>query len=125
MTVRENISINILNRISKFGIISVNKENDMLKTYTENMNMKYADAYQRIVGLSGGNQQKFLLARALASDCKVLIMLEPTRGIDVGEKSEIYSLLEELAKQGMAILVISSELPEIDVYKRQSLSIAF
>lgn len=113
MTVRENISINVLNRISKFGIISVNKENEMLKTYTENMNMKYADAYQRIVGLSGGNQQKFLLARALASDCKVLIMLEPTRGIDVGAKSEIYSLLEELAKQGMAILVISSDLPEI------------
>lgn len=113
MTVRENISINILNRISKFGLISAKKEQELLDKYTKSMNMKYSGHYQRIVGLSGGNQQKFLLARAIASECKVLIMLEPTRGIDVGAKAEIYALLEELAKQGMAIIVISSELPEI------------
>jgi ABC-type sugar transport system ATPase subunit len=63
--------------------------------------------------LSGGNQQKFILARTLAANCKVLILCEPTRGIDVGAKAEIYKLLSDLSGQGYAILVISSELPEI------------
>jgi len=113
MTVRENITINILRGIARAGIISGAKEQELLEKYTNRMNMKYAAHHQRIVNLSGGNQQKFLLARALASDCKVLIMLEPTRGIDVGAKAEIYALLEELASSGMAVIVVSSELPEI------------
>lgn len=113
MTVRENITINILKLISKFGLIKADRENELLSEYTKSMNMKYTDEMQRILFLSGGNQQKFILARALAADCDVLIMLEPTRGIDVGAKAEIYSLLSELAKKGLAILVISSELPEI------------
>lgn len=113
MSVRENITINILKRISKLFLISREKEQTLLEHYTNKMSMKYSGYYQRINGLSGGNQQKFLLARALVSDCKVLIMLEPTRGIDVGAKAEIYALLEDLAKQGMAILIVSSELPEI------------
>jgi len=113
MTVRENITINILRGIARAGIISGAKEQELLEKYTKRMNMKYAAHHQRIVNLSGGNQQKFLLARALASDCKVLIMLEPTRGIDVGAKAEIYALLEELASSGMAVIVVSSELPEI------------
>jgi ABC-type sugar transport system ATPase subunit len=77
------------------------------------MNMKYAGETQRIMNLSGGNQQKFVLARALAADCKVLILCEPTRGIDVGAKAEIYRLLSDLAERGYAMLIISSELPEI------------
>lgn len=113
MTVRENITMNILKSISKLGLIEANIEKNLLDKYTQSMNMKYSNYKQRIVNLSGGNQQKFLLARALASDCKVLIMLEPTRGIDVGAKAEIYALLEDLAAQGLAILIISSELPEI------------
>ena len=113
MTVRENISMNVLDRMMRFGLISAQKEQALLDTYTEKMNMKYSGYYQRINSLSGGNQQKFLLARAIAAECNVLIMLEPTRGIDVGAKSEIYALLEELSKQGMAIIIVSSELPEI------------
>jgi len=113
MSVRENISMNILKLISEFGLIKADKEQDLLKNYTNKMNMRYSGYYQRINNLSGGNQQKFLLARALAADCKVLIMLEPTRGIDVGAKVEIYSLLGDLAKQGVAIIMVSSELPEI------------
>jgi len=113
MTVRENITINVLKWLSRFGIISEAKERELLITYTKSMNMKYADETQRIMFLSGGNQQKFVLARALASKCRVLIMQEPTRGIDVGAKAEIYALLSDLAKEGLAILVISSELPEI------------
>lgn len=113
MSVRENLTINVLDRISSFFWIKGDEENALLDHYTKKMNMKYNGYYQKINSLSGGNQQKFLLARALASNCEVLIMLEPTRGIDVGAKAEIYSLLEDLAKQGMAIIIVSSELPEI------------
>ncbi|HHW01191.1 MAG TPA: sugar ABC transporter ATP-binding protein [Clostridiaceae bacterium] len=113
MTVRENLTISVLKVLSKFGIISGKAEQKMLDEYTKRMNMKYSNAFQRINSLSGGNQQKFLLARALARGCEVLIMLEPTRGIDVGAKAEIYAMLEELAKQGLAIIIVSSELPEI------------
>jgi ribose transport system ATP-binding protein/inositol transport system ATP-binding protein len=113
MSVKENITINILDKISKLLIISKEKEYSLLDQYTAKMSMKYSGHFQKINSLSGGNQQKFLLARALAGNCEVLIMLEPTRGIDVGAKAEIYALLEDLAKQGMAIIVVSSELPEI------------
>jgi ABC-type sugar transport system ATPase subunit len=113
MTIRENISINILKVLSRWGIVRADMEDDLLSSYTKSMNMKYANEMQRIMFLSGGNQQKFILARALASGCGVLIMLEPTRGIDVGAKAEIYALLSSLAAKGMAILMISSELPEI------------
>ena len=113
MTARENISISILRRLAKLGVVHADAEQEVLIGYTEKMNMKYRTPHQRINSLSGGNQQKFLLARTLATDCRVLIMLEPTRGIDVGAKAEIFSLLEDLAKNGMAIIVVSSELQEI------------
>jgi ABC-type sugar transport system ATPase subunit len=113
MTVRENITINILRLISRLRLISPKREQALLLQYTKSMNMKYVDEVQRIMYLSGGNQQKFVLARALAADCKVLILCEPTRGIDVGAKAEIYQLLSGLSEKGYAILVASSELPEI------------
>jgi len=113
MTVRENITMNILDLISRLKLISVKKELEILDKYTKRMNMRYAAETQRIMNLSGGNQQKFVLSRALAADCKVLILCEPTRGIDVGAKAEVYRLLSDLSEQGYAILVISSELPEI------------
>lgn len=113
MNVKENISINIIKILSRFKFISAKKEKDLLDLYTDNMNMKYADAKQLIMFLSGGNQQKFILARTLATKCKVLILCEPTRGIDVGAKAEIYQLLSNLSHEGYAILLISSELPEI------------
>jgi len=113
MTVRENITMNILRIISNFGLISAKKEREVLDKYTKSMNMKYSVETQRIMNLSGGNQQKFVLARALAAECKVLILCEPTRGIDVGAKAEVYRLLSDLSERGYAILIISSELPEI------------
>jgi len=113
MTVRENITMNILRKLIRFGLVDAKKEDELLASYTTNMNMKYANEMQRIMFLSGGNQQKFVLARALATDCDALIMIEPTRGIDVGAKAEIYKLLSDLAAKGMAILIVSSELPEI------------
>ena len=113
MTARENLTISVLKRLSAFGLIRAKSEQDMLGSFTEKMNMKYRAHHQRISSLSGGNQQKFILARTLAAQCRVLIMLEPTRGIDVGAKAEIFSLVEGLAKSGMAIIVVSSELQEI------------
>ena len=113
MTIRENITINIIKLISRFRLISAEAERKLLAEYTKNMNMKYADEAQRIMFLSGGNQQKFVLARALAAHCRILILCEPTRGIDVGAKAEIYQLLSSLSEEGYAILVLSSELPEI------------
>ena len=113
MTARENITVSILTRLAKLGLIGARSEQEVLNAYTQKMNMRYSGPYQRINSLSGGNQQKFLLARTLATECRVLIMLEPTRGIDVGAKAEIYSLLEGLARSGMAIIVVSSELQEI------------
>ena len=113
MTVRENITMNVLRLISRFRIISAKKEQEILAKYTKIMSMRYSNETQRIMNLSGGNQQKFVLARALAADCKVLILCEPTRGIDVGAKVEVYKLLSDLSEEGYAILIISSELPEI------------
>jgi ABC-type sugar transport system ATPase subunit len=113
MTARENLTISIMKLLSKFGLVRAKTEQALLDNYTTKMNMKYRTPHQRINTLSGGNQQKFLLARTLAAKCRVLIMLEPTRGIDVGAKAEIFSLLEDLAKNDMAIIVVSSELQEI------------
>ena len=113
MTIRENITINIIKLISRFRFISEAAERKLLAEYTKSMNMKYASESQRIMFLSGGNQQKFVLARALAARCRILILCEPTRGIDVGAKAEIYQLLANLSEEGYAILVLSSELPEI------------
>jgi ABC-type sugar transport system ATPase subunit len=113
MTARENLTISVLDKIADFGLIGAKSEQELLENYTGKMNMKYRTPYQRINTLSGGNQQKFVLSRALATECRVLLLLEPTRGIDVGAKSEIFSLIEELAKSGMAVIVISSELQEI------------
>jgi len=113
MTARENLTVSIMKRLSVLGLVRAKTEQALLDDYTAKMNMKYRTPHQRINSLSGGNQQKFILARTLTADCRVLIMLEPTRGIDVGAKSEIFSLLEDLAKAGMAIIVVSSELQEI------------
>ena len=113
MTARENLTISIMKSLSVFGLVRNKTEQELLDMYTTKMNMKYRTPYQRINSLSGGNQQKFILARTLATQCRILICLEPTRGIDVGAKAEIFSLLESLAKEGMAIIVVSSELQEI------------
>jgi len=123
MSARENLTISVLKDLANYGLIGAEKEQELLGYYTGKMNMKYRSPYQLVNSLSGGNQQKFLLARTLATDCRVLIMLEPTRGIDVGAKAEIFSLLEDLAKNGMAIIVVSSELQEISEHCHRTLVI--
>jgi len=113
MSVKENISISFLNKFKKRFVIDKNKE--ILKTseLVDQLNIKTASLNTKIVNLSGGNQQKAILAKNLLQKPEVLILDEPTRGIDVGAKQEIYELMNEFAKNNMGIIMISSELPEV------------
>jgi ABC-type sugar transport system ATPase subunit len=88
-------------------------ERTLAQKYADRLRVKAPSIESGVAGLSGGNQQKVALAKWLARECEVLIVDEPTRGVDVGAKAEIHSLLDELACQGLALLVISSELPEV------------
>jgi len=95
------------------GILRHGDEARIGKAYIDQLNIKTPSIDQRVVFLSGGNQQRVVIAKWLATNPKILIVDEPTRGIDVGAKAEIHQLLNDLANQGMAIMMISSELPEI------------
>ncbi|MDR1586216.1 MAG: sugar ABC transporter ATP-binding protein, partial [Treponema sp.] len=101
------------NIVSKLGFVKIKKEDELVKKYVKYLNVKMRGADQSVRELSGGNQQKVVIAKWLLTESDVLILDEPTRGIDVGAKMEVYKLINELAKQGKAILMISSELPEI------------
>lgn len=109
-----NFSVAALGRFaSPLGIMREGEERRALDDYRRALSIRMASPEQRIDGLSGGNQQKVILARWLARDPKVLIVDEPTRGVDVGAKAEVHQILVELASRGIAVMVISSELPEI------------
>jgi len=114
MTVRANIAMASLSRFtSKTGVLDENAMKETAQRYIMQLGIRTPSDMQDVRLLSGGNQQKVVIAKWLLRDCDILIFDEPTRGIDVGAKSEIYRLLEELAAQGRAIIVISSELPEV------------
>jgi ribose transport system ATP-binding protein len=105
--------MNILSRNAKAGVIDFKHINDRSKAQAKALSLRAASLWVRAGGLSGGNQQKLLLARWLEINPKVLILDEPTRGVDIGAKAEIYAVIQELASKGMAVVFISSELPEI------------
>jgi len=113
MRVRENISLAVLRQLSAYGFISPRKELNLASDSIQQFNIRAYSPEQIANKLSGGNQQKVVVSKWLASRPRVLIMDEPTRGIDVGAKAEIHRLMSELAQRGLAILMISSELPEI------------
>jgi ribose transport system ATP-binding protein len=113
MSVRENITLAILPRLVAMGVVDEGRQRAIVETFMKRLAIKASGPEQKIRELSGGNQQKVLLARWLCSDPKLLILDEPTRGIDVGAKAEIQSLIRELADQGLGVLMISSELEEI------------
>jgi inositol transport system ATP-binding protein len=114
LAIRTNLSIAAHDRISSLGVfISSRKEDQLVKEFKKLLNIRMSSPDQIVGNLSGGNQQKVVLARWLAMRPKVLIVDEPTRGIDVGAKVEVHNLLFEMAASGIAIIVISSELPEI------------
>ena len=111
--VKQNISISNLREISKRGVINDNEEIKIGNEYKENLDIKTPSIAQIVGNLSGGNQQKVSVGKWLFAKPKILILDEPTRGIDVGAKYEMYTIMNELIKQGMSIIMISSELPEI------------
>lgn len=113
MNSRENISLAILDQIQAVGFTKGKAERQVARTYFNSMRVKAPTLDTPSAGLSGGNQQKLVIAKWLAAQCDVLILDEPTRGVDVGAKSEIHALIRELAEQGKAVIVISSELPEL------------
>jgi ABC-type sugar transport system ATPase subunit len=113
LAVRENISLGNLGRLSRFGFVRRPAERRLAGGFVQQMQIRTPSLDQKVVNLSGGNQQKVVIAKWLALEPKVLIMDEPTRGIDIGAKAEVHQLMNELAQRGVAILMISSELPEV------------
>jgi len=112
-TVRDNVSLVILETISRFGVVRRREERMIAQNLVDRMRVRTPTIETEVKNLSGGNQQKVVLGRWLASRPQLLILDEPTRGVDVGAKSEIYATIDQLASEGMAVLVISSELPEV------------
>jgi len=113
MRIRENVSLAVLKKLSTASFINAQAETDLAAQSIEQFNIRANNSEQVVNKLSGGNQQKVVLGKWLASEPRVLIMDEPTRGIDVGAKAEVHRLMSELAREGLAILMISSELPEV------------
>jgi len=113
LSVVANSSLAALEKVSRFGFVDVAKERRQAADYVERLAIKTPSLDQEVDSLSGGNQQKVVLSKWLATDADVIIMAEPTRGIDVGAKAEVYALIDELAGQGKTILLVSSELPEV------------
>jgi ribose transport system ATP-binding protein len=112
-SVRNNISLASLERVSRFRVVLPSRDRELARTMCARLNIRTPSIRQIAGLLSGGNQQKVVLGKWLSRTPKVLILDEPTRGIDVGAKSEIYTLMDQLAHQGMALLMISSDLEEI------------
>ena len=113
LSVRENISLPILRLLSRFGVVRRRGEREVVARHVRDLRIRTAGEEQRVLDLSGGNQQKVVLAKWLARRVDVLILDEPTRGIDVGAKQEIYHLIDRLVAEGLGVVLISSELPEI------------
>jgi ribose transport system ATP-binding protein len=114
MDVRANVAMATLSKFTNsFGVLNESEMEDIANDYIQKLGIRTPSDTQEVGFLSGGNQQKVVIAKWLLRDCDILIFDEPTRGIDVGAKAEIYKLLESLAEQGRAIIVISSELPEV------------
>ena len=113
LSVRENIALAVLPRVSRGGLVSDRKIDAIVEKFMTRLRIKASSPHQRVGDLSGGNQQKVLLARLLATAPKVLLLDEPTRGIDVGAKAEVQALVDELAAEGLGVLLVSSDAEEL------------
>jgi ribose transport system ATP-binding protein len=113
LSVRENIALAVLPRVSRLGLVSDSKIDEIVDRYMKRLRIKASSPDQLVGDLSGGNQQKVLLARLLATGPKVLLLDEPTRGIDVGAKAEVQSLIDELAAEGLGVVLVSSDAEEL------------
>jgi ABC-type sugar transport system ATPase subunit len=113
LSVRINTTISGLKRLTRFGVIQFGKELALVRRMIKDLSIKTPSAEFTVVNMSGGNQQKVVLARWLSVGTRIFLLDEPTRGIDVGSKAEIYQIMDSLTKEGVGIIMISSELPEI------------
>ncbi|SAL25177.1 sugar ABC transporter ATP-binding protein [Caballeronia telluris] len=113
LSIARNASLTVLGRLIKHGLISAKSESTLAADWGKRLRLKASDLDAPVGTLSGGNQQKVVIGKWLATNPKVLIIDEPTRGIDVGAKAEVYRTLADLVREGMAVLMISSELPEV------------
>jgi ribose transport system ATP-binding protein len=113
MTVRENVTLPSLKKFASMFLINRASESKVANEQIQSLKIKTPNAEARVVNLSGGNQQKVVLGKWLSMDPKVMILDEPTRGIDVGAKAEIYRIMRNLAEQGAVILMISSDMEEV------------
>lgn len=112
-TIQRNITLANLSDVSRSGVINEAEETKVAERYRKAMNIRTPSVFQRVMNLSGGNQQKVVLSKWLFLGPEVLILDEPTRGIDVGAKFEIYGIINELSAQGKGVVMISSEMPEL------------
>jgi ABC-type sugar transport system ATPase subunit len=113
LTVMSNIGMPLLDTLTRFGVVSNRRERQLAQRYVKDLAIRTPSVDQKVMYLSGGNQQRVVISKWLATQPKILIVDEPTRGVDIGAKSELHALLRELAAGGMAILMISSDMPEI------------
>ena len=107
------MSLSLLNLLSRCGVVRLAAERALARRMVDALRVRTPSIEQKVLNLSGGNQQKVVIAKWLALHPKILIMDEPTRGIDIGAKAEVHGLMHQLAADGVAILMISSELPEV------------
>ena len=112
-TIRENIALANLGTISGSGVVSKAKEKSLISRGIEEFKIRCFGTEHECGNLSGGNQQKVVLAKWIYTEPKILILDEPTRGVDIGAKKEIYNVINDMARKGVAIIMVSSELPEI------------
>jgi ABC-type sugar transport system ATPase subunit len=109
----DNIALTKLEKFTKFGLISHKKKTENCMTYIDEINLRPANPHYLTHELSGGNQQKVVISKWLSSDASILFLDEPTKGVDVGAKAEIYRVMEGLLEKGKSIIIVSSELPEV------------
>ena len=113
MDIGRNCSLSALHRYAKGGIVDFSKEDQMVEKEIKDIHIKVADKRLPILSLSGGNQQKIVIGKGILTDPSILLMDEPSRGIDIGAKTEVFDIINQYAEQGLSIIVISSELKEI------------
>ncbi len=113
MPIYQNIGLPQINKINRFGIANDNAEYQLADTYAKRLRVKAPDWLQHVGNLSGGNQQKVVIGKWLATQPKVIILDEPTKGIDIGSKAAVHAFMSELVQEGLAVIMVSSELPEV------------
>jgi putative multiple sugar transport system ATP-binding protein len=112
-TIARNVTLANLPAVSRRAVLNENRETQVAEDYRRALNIRTPGVFQKVVNLSGGNQQKVVLSKWLFAEPEVLILDEPTRGIDVGAKFEIYGIINDLSAQGKGVVMISSEMPEL------------